>query len=268
MLILQRIQLLLLCLIGPLAVLGQGTPGIPDLVREQRMADEITDAILDGEPEQLETRDGRCFLAIFTPSEISPARGSVVILHGRGLHPDWVDAIQPLRVELTAHGWNTLAIQLPVLKKSALYYDYVAIFGAAIPRIEAAFDRIDRVAGGKRVLLAHSCGSHMAQHWIHQRGREALARFDAYIGIGMGATDRGQSMREPFALADMPMPLLDLSAEHDFASVHRLAPERLAALRHAGNPLSDQQVVPDAEHYFVDRGQALVGAVAAWLNRL
>ncbi len=268
MLILKRIQLALFCLVSPLMALAQGPLGVPDLAREQRMAAEISDAILDGEPEQLETRDGQRFLAIFTESAVTPARGIVVILHGRGLHPDWVDVVQPLRVELTTHGWNTLSIQLPVLGKSASYYDYVPLFGAAMPRIEAAFDRIGLAAGGKRVLLAHSCGSHMAQHWIHQQGHAALIRFDAYIGIGMGATDRGQSMREPFALKDMPMPVLDLYAERDFPSVHRLAAERLAALRRTGNPLSDQQIIPDAEHYFVDRGAALVDAVAAWLSRL
>ncbi len=41
----------------------------------------------------------------------------VLINHGRGFHPDWVDTVQPLRVGLVDYGWNTLSIQMPVLAK-------------------------------------------------------------------------------------------------------------------------------------------------------
>ena len=39
------------------------------------------------------------------------------------------------------------------------------------------------------VLIAHGCGSHMAQHWFEVRGDAAVNQMDAYVGIGMGATD-------------------------------------------------------------------------------
>lgn len=241
---------------------------VPDLQREQRLRHEIEDAILDGEPVDLRSADGQRFLGIYTQSATGPARGALVILHGRGFHPDWADVVQPLRVGLTESGWDTLAIQLPVLEKEAKYYDYAGIFDAAGPRIEAAVAMARARSGGKVIVIAHSCGAHMANHWLRTRGRLAMATIDGFVGIGMGATDFGQPMREPFALDKMSVPILDIYAEHDFDAVHRLAPQRAAALQAGGNPHSAQVVVPDAEHYFVDRGEALVGVIADWLDRL
>ena len=57
-----------------------------DLEREARLAAEIEDSIVVGEPLYL-TADGHDFLALYTAAE--PARGSTLILHGRGYHPDW-----------------------------------------------------------------------------------------------------------------------------------------------------------------------------------
>ena len=85
-----------------------------DLEREQRLMDQIIDAILDGDPVMLDAA-GHEFLSIYT--EADEPKGAVLILHGRGFHPDWADTINPLRVGLIEHGWNTLSIQLPVLEK-------------------------------------------------------------------------------------------------------------------------------------------------------
>ena len=110
-----------------------------DLNREKRMADEIVDAILDGEVVYLNANDHE-FLSIYTEADESgeAVRGTAIILHGRGFHPDWQDAINPLRVGLAESGWNTLSVQMPVLEKQAKYYDYLPLFAEAIPRIEAA----------------------------------------------------------------------------------------------------------------------------------
>ncbi len=235
----------------------------PDYAREQRLAAEIVDAILDGEPVDLQAGD-RSFLGIFTAADAP--RGNVLILHGRGFHPDWPNVVQPLRVGLVEQGWNTLSIQLPVLEKQAKYYDYVGIFDDAMPRIEAALDFLERQGGGPSIIVAHSCGSHMAQHWILERGKAALERYDGYVGIGMGATDYRQPMVEPFALDRMPMPVLDLYGENDYPAVLRMAPQRLEMMKKAGNPASRQVKVPDADHYFVDRDEALLEAVGDWLD--
>jgi pimeloyl-ACP methyl ester carboxylesterase len=237
----------------------------PDVDREKRMAAEIVETILDGEPIQL--NDGkREFLGIFT--EADAPKGNVLILHGRGFHPDWSSVIQPLRVGLAERGWNTLTIQLPVLNKAAKYFDYVDVFPYAGPRIEAALAFLRAHGGGHTVIVAHSCGSHMAQHWVLRQGEKATRQFDAFIGIGMGATDYRQPMAEPFALDRMTMPLLDVYGEEDYPAVLRMAGLRSKLIDAAGNPLSGRAVIAGAGHYYVEHGDVLTEAIADWLDTL
>ncbi len=234
----------------------------PDFAREERLANQIVDMILDGDPLWLEA-DQRKFLGIYT--EAADAATAVVILHGRGFHPDWADAINPLRVGLVERGYTTLSLQMPVLEKDSKYYDYVPIFGFAHARIEAGI-RFLREQGYRRVvLLAHSCGVHMAMDWIARQGDDSI---DAFIGLGMGATDYGQPMRQPFPLAQMQVAVLDLYGAEEYPAVKRGAPERKAMMLAAGHAQSRQQVLADANHYFTNRGDALVSAVADWLDSL
>ena len=239
----------------------------PDLAREQRMAEQIVDAIFDGEPFELEAQ-GNAFLAIHTETDADTPKGNVLILHGRGFHPDWATVVQPLRVGLVGHGWNTLSIQMPVLDKAAKYFDYVDIFDDAGPRIEAALAYLRENNDGPIVIVAHSCGSHMAQHWIHQGGEDALSKFDAYVGIGMGATDYRQPMVEPFALEKMKMPVLDVYGEEDYPAVLRMARERSDMIWRGANPKSRQEMVPGAGHYFEEMGEELTDVIAQWLDTL
>jgi len=233
-----------------------------DLAREQRMADEIVDAILDGDPEML-VANGKEFLSIYTEAE--EPKGAVIIMHGRGFHPDWVDAVQPLRIGLVESGWSTLSLQMPVLEKSAKYYDYVPIFPEAVPRIHAGVTFLKKAGFKKIIFIAHSCGAHMAMEYVRQKGDGA---FDAYVGIGMGATDYKQPMQQPFPLDKMTKPILDVYGEDDYPAVHRLAPVRLLQLHDAGNKKSKQIKIPKANHYFTDQGEALTQTVAEWLETL
>jgi predicted alpha/beta-hydrolase family hydrolase len=259
----------MLVVIGALTLSAVGAQTHPDLARESRMAEQLVDAILDGEPLDLLAADGKPFLGIYTEHVgEGPARGTLLILHGRGFHPDWPTMIHPLRVAMTTHGWNTLAIQLPVLDKEARYYDYVPVFPAAIPRIEAAIAEARARSPGPLVVVAHSCGYHMAQHWIAERGRAATDQIDAFVGIGMGATDTGQRMVRPFVLDQLTLPTLDLLGSRDYPAVRRLAPMRWAAMRRGGHPHNAQIIVPGADHYFVDRNEALVDVLATWLEGL
>ena len=168
---------MLLCIAASGTTADQAGSGVPDLVREQRMAQQIVDAILDGDPVDLQTRDGLRFLGIHTRSVNTPAKGTVIILHGRGFHPDWDNVVQPLRVGLTESGWDTLSIQLPVLAKNAMYFDYVEIFDAANPRIEAAIaagtQERDRACGASRTQLWRAHGSALGTYQRPNRTRTA-----------------------------------------------------------------------------------------------
>ena len=251
---------------GGLAALAvsAGTAAAPDLERERRLEAEIVDMIIDGEPVHLDA-DGHPFLALHTETDDDGPRGAVIVLHGRGFHPDWPEVAAPLRAELPEHGWETLSLQMPVLGKSATYYDYVPIFPAAFPRIRAGIEYLRERGADPVVLAAHSCSAHMAMEFVRLHGD---AEFDGFIGIGMGATDVGQPMREPFPLAEMTVPVLDLFGDEDYPSVPGKAPDRLAAIRTAGHPRSAQRMIPGADHFFRDMDEELVDAVAEWLSTL
>lgn len=249
-----------------------------DLNREKRMADEIVDAILDGDAVFLKAYEHE-FLSIYTeadePSEA--VRGTAIILHGRGFHPDWQDAINPLRVGLAESGWNTLSIQMPVLEKQAKYYDYLPLFPEAIPRIEAAIayareqmeaDKTSNKSGNKVVLIAHSCGAHMAMAWIETWDAKGEQKIDAYVGLGMGATDYQQPMEKPFPFEKLTVPILDVYGEHDYPGVLRRAPERLQSIEAAGNKKTSQRMVKGANHYYENKGEELTQVINQWLLTL
>lgn len=238
-----------------------------DLLREKRMAEEIVDVIVDGDAVFL-TAGNHQFLTIYT--EADEARGIVIILHGRGFHPDWQDTINPLRVGLVNAGWSTLSVQMPVLEKQAKYYDYVPLFPEAEDRIDAAIAYARKQittdeTNNTIVLMAHSCGAHMAMSWFEQASSESV---DAYVGIGMGATDYKQPMKAPFPLENIRLPVLDVYAENDYPAVIKMAEERLSLIRKAGNKKSAQTVIGGADHYYVDKSEELTRVISQWLDKL
>jgi pimeloyl-ACP methyl ester carboxylesterase len=236
--------------------------GASDIAREKRLASQVVDSIIDGEAVFLKSGDHE-FLSIYT--EADEPGGAVIIMHGRGFHPNWADVVYPLRVGLVDQGWNTLSLQMPVLDKEAKFYDYLEIMDEALPRIEAGIDYLKQQGNEKIILIAHSCSVHMTMAWV-DAGR--MRDIDAFVGIGMGAVDYKQPMKRPFPLEKFNVPVLDVYGEEEYPAVIRGAPERLAAMQKAGNPKSKQLVVPGANHYFTDEGDALLEVVGHWLQGL
>ncbi len=234
-----------------------------DLDREKRLVAEIEESILDGDGIWLEQKLPK-FFAIYTEAEEDP-KGTVILLHGRGLHPDWSEVISPLRVGLTEHNWNTLSLQLPVLAKDAKYNDYVPEFGLATPRINSAIEFIRSQSKLPIVLLSHSCGAHMATEWIEEQKAFPLA---AYIGISVGATDFKQPMLAEFPYDKIKQPVLDIYGELDTNSIRTRAAERSAGVLANNNPLSKQIKLEGADHYYKGKGDELTEAVADWLSNI
>lgn len=75
-------------------------------------------------------------------------------------------------------------------------------------------------------------------------------------------------MQEPFILEKIEAPVLDIFGEEDYPAVLRMAPERKAMIEKVGHPKSRQVIIAEADHYFKDKGEALVEAVASWLENL
>lgn len=233
----------------------------PDIIRENRMVEQIADTVLDGDVEYLKLKNGQEVFSIYMESETTKPKGGVIILHNRGQHANWADTIKPLRVGLAEKGWHTLSVQMPVLGKNAKYYDYVSIFPYAHERIKAALAFYKERGIGNIVLIAHGCGAHMAMSYLDKVGDGAI---DAFIGIGMGATDYKQKLIKPYPLEKIKISLLDIFAQYDFAGVKRLAVVRKPRL----NPRSMQMLVKNANHYYQEEGAVdrLVNKIATWLT--
>lgn len=244
-----------------LFLLFSGSLIASDELREARLVEEIEANLFDGEVISLDSGDAK-FAAVEMIPEDSPI-GGVILMHGRGFHADWPENIGPLRVGLSEAGWQTLSLQLPVLEKTAKYFDYLPVLPEAGPRLDAAIAYLSEQGISPIILLAHSCGAHMAMLWLESSKGKGI---DGFVGIGMGATDYKQPMQHPFPFASLDIPVLDIYGENDFPAVHRLAPQRLALMTQGGNAKSEQIMLPGADHYFVDHPDEMTSAISNWLR--
>ena len=237
--------------------------GQPDYEREARLAQEAEAGLFEGDAVYL--NDGnRNFLSLYSEASASSFEGAVILLHGRGFHPDWVQVAGPLREGFGELGITTLSLQMPVLAKNAKYYEYLEIIPQSFPRIEAGIDFLRSKGYQWIAVVAHSCSVHMTMAWIGEFGDNAI---DAYVGIGMEATDYGQPMLERFPLERMSIPVLDVYGSEDYPAVIKGAERRISEIESAGNPQSMQIKIEGPDHFFEDYENELVTTVGEWIRQ-
>ncbi len=232
-----------------------------DMAKEKRWADQIVDALIDGEAEWLKA-DGHEFLAIYTEAASGETGRAVILLHGIGVHPDWPQVIHPLRVGLVEHGWSTLSLQLPVLAGDAKGADYAPLFDAVAPRIDAGVAFLAEQGAKEIVLVGHSLGAAMAAYYL-STGERPIA---ALVGIGMIAGASDPRMDNARLLEKIHIPTLDLYGSEDIDRVKGTAAQRVRAARGAGNEGYRQVKVAGADHFFDGKEPELVDTVSRWLK--
>lgn len=234
-----------------------------DLAKEKRWANQIVDAILDGEAVWLDDATSK-FLGIYTEAGEDKGR-AVIVMHGTGIHPDWQQVIQPLRVGLTEHDWNTLSIQMPILRNEAEYHEYAPLYDEVAPRINAAIEYLKKNGATDIVLIGHSQGATMAAYFLANASKPDVKGFVA-IGMGVFADDpRMDSVR---SLQSIKVPVLDIYGDNDLEGIMKSVDARAAAAKKAGNGKYAQLEVADSNHFFDGTEEALVEAVADWLEKL
>jgi len=238
-------------------------PGVSasDLDKEKRWADQVVDAILDGDAVWL--NDGKNnFLGIYTEAEEDKGR-AVIVMHGTGIHPDWQQVIQPLRVGLTEHNWNTLSIQMPVLANEAEYIDYAPLYDEVAPRIDAAIKYLKDNGSKDIVLLGHSQGSSMTAYYLRTSNRD----IKGFVAIGIAAFAEDQRMDSIRSLEKITLPVLDLYGDEDLDNILATVKARAAAAKKAGNK-NYTQIKITGNHFFDGHDDELVETVADWLDKL
>jgi hypothetical protein len=237
-----------------------------DLVREARIASQIEDAILDGEPVWLQAGEVR-FLAIYTPASTPQTRGAAVILHGSDAHPDWPDVVFPLRTRLPEHGWATLSIQLPVTHPDAPAGSWQANLPLAAPRISAAAAWLRERQSPYQVLIGHSLGARMGAEYLGGLHGAPDPALRAFVAVGLTANPAETDQGVLLALSRIKVPMLDLYGERDFGGVTHSAEARQRAARKGDTPDFTQVRAPGADHFFRGVEGLLVSRVRAWLAK-
>ena len=231
-----------------------------DVEKEGRWAEEVVDQLFDGEPVWLLTDSVR-FLGLHVAPE-SGHGGGLLILHGRGVHPDWPQVVNPLRVALAEAGWHTLSLQLPVLANGIPGRDYQALLPEVRPRIEAGLKFLERTSAGPWFVVAHSMGSTMAVHALTQIPPLPVKGL-ALIGLGSGRGGDGLDA-DGTVFSRLSLPVLDLLGEQDLEGVIRGAGVR-AAFDHGFD--YTQVKVDGADHFFDGHETELIAVVSDWLNQ-
>lgn len=235
-----------------------------NLLREQRIAEQIQDAILQGEPVWLQAGKLR-FFAIHTQTSQANSLGGVILLHGMGANPDWTDVIHPLRINLPELGWDTLSIQLPVASSDADAHDYLSLIPQAVPRIQAAIEFFSTKQKPNLILLGHSLGARMGLQFLTQTKPEEIQGFIA-IGLSAGAHSTNNPVLDAIRQIDTPM--LDLFGSQDLASVTQTAALRRQAARLSNGIDYRQDIIPGANHFFHGLEDTLLRRVGAWIRRV
>ena len=231
-----------------------------DLAKEKRWSDQVVDSILDGDAVWLKAGSHE-FLSILTEAE-EESDLALIVIHGTGVHPNWDQVIQPIRVEMTTRGWNTLSIQMPILANEAEHDDYAPLFPGVIPRIDAAVAYLQAQGNQKIVLVAHSLGSLMTSFYLSEKQPDLVKGFDA---IGMSGGAKHAVMDSLKTLKTVNLPILDLFGSDDLPEVlaHKKTKPQAAQSKHF-----DQIEVEGANHFFDDHNDELVNAVSNWVDKL
>lgn len=232
--------------------------------RERRLVQEVLTGVIDGDPVFLTTDSGTKFLSLYTKSE-EKAYGAIILLHGRGLHANWHNVTQPIRTILPEYGWDTLSLQMPVLKKGATFEDYVEILPESPSRIDTAIETLSNIGYKKIIIVSHSCGGQMMLHWLKDQVN-LEKKIDGLVNIGLGISNFKRINGYYPPLNKINVPVLDIYGSEDI--VKELALTRWNLIRQAGHKLSNQIEVPEAEHMFIDKGEILTKEINQWLMTL
>ena len=236
-------------LCAPLVALAQQQPS--NYAREKRWAEEIVPSLVVGEAVWLEAPRTEKFLGIHT--EVKNGKGAIVLAHGLGVHPDH-DLIGELRTRLADAGYTTLSIQMPILAADAPAARYPILFWEADARFAAALTYLRRKRYEKVVLVSHSLGSRMANHYVVAHPRVPLG---GWVSLSISSGEFTGLKRTNF-------PVYDVYAEKDLEVVLQGAEKRAAVLKRMRG--SSQAMVFATDHYFAKKEKELVSLIRLLLE--
>jgi pimeloyl-ACP methyl ester carboxylesterase len=234
-----------------------------DFAKEQRWADQTVDTLVEGDAKWLQA-GGHRFLAIYTEAKAANPKLGVILLHGRGAHPDWRQVIYPLRTGLAERGMPTLSLQMPILPNEAKAIEYAPLIAEADPRIAAGIQFLKAQGIKEIVLVGHSLGTVMAAHYLAGGAPD----IKAFVGVNFDVFSNEPRMDTLAFLRRIHIPVLDLYGSDASPEVVDTAKQRVAAAHAAGNKAYRQIRIAGANQYFDDKDTVLLDTVSKWLSSL
>ncbi|MDH4275363.1 MAG: alpha/beta hydrolase family protein [Gammaproteobacteria bacterium] len=232
-------------------------------------------------------------LALYLAATQTPI-GAVILLHDAGSHPDQGAVIAPLRHQLPALGWSSMALQMPLPDTDARPANYPALLTTAYARIAAAIEYLHTQKVSIIVISGYGLGAWMATNFFvtQTKYHDDIA---GLVSISIPSwPDLSPGMDTSRLLAQIKIPRLDVFAELDLPEVRRYAPDRLNSARQTstaeltkkdtpsfsvhslhsqvltrrkyGADGFRQRVIPGADHFYTGQNDALFKAISGWLN--
>jgi dienelactone hydrolase len=231
-----------------------------DEKREAEFAESIGNTLTVGKAVWLES-EGKKFLGVYTETERTGGKGTVIILHDIGGHPNQQPLIYGLRVFLPEHHWTTLALQMPLREAGVEKEEYYALFPEAAARIQAGIDYAKSNGAENIVVVGYGLGGLMAAYALSEKAGDVKAL--AAISLPVSATEDKAAQTLAF-IGKIKMPMLDIYGALDVPDVTESARERrLAAKENTGYR---QVKISDEGHAYLHDDGLLVKRIYSWLE--
>lgn len=169
--------------------------------------------------------NGEPFLTLYRTSMTSDTQGCILLLHSDNEHPDWPDAIAPLRNAMPEYSWCTLSIDVPdIIKRAdpikintstsndASTADNTQPTSAELPNQALVFGRIDAAIAYAKTqnieqfsFLGYGTGASYALSFLaaNQDAGNALILIDIESPANSPSYEMAQKIRQ------VPQPILD-----------------------------------------------------------
>jgi len=183
----------------------------PQADRISALIESLSIRRLDHQIQTLEA-DEESFLTLYRPSLTNSTQGCVILLHSDNEHPDWPDAVSPLRNALPEHSWCTISIEVPDIIKRAKPIKFEentqeeGVFeGFTLPNQEVVFARIQASIAKANsediqtfVFLGYKTGASYVLNFLadNPESAAALALIDIEPPAGVSHYQLAQKMRE------------------------------------------------------------------------
>ncbi|BCG65926.1 MAG: hypothetical protein methR_P3798 [Methyloprofundus sp.] len=233
-----------------------------DISRERDYATDLAATPTFGEILRLGESTAQ-FLAIYAKTEQVKNRGTVILLHEIGSHPDKDPIIYHLRRQLPEYNWATLALQMPVREAGAATADYYPLFKDAQVRVLEAVRYLALNGVGTIIILGHGFGGQMA---VYTQASAPMHEIKALVTIGLNVPDTGMANAQILKfISQLTTPLFDIYSTWDSSEVISSARDKRIAARNNRNyrQFKLEQHIP-----YASDPEPLVKRIDSWMTRV